>query len=170
MDRKSTLFIFNENRKKITEIKVIRVKSIKIGHFLLNLWKLIFIVIWNKSPEILHFYIQRTDDENILFHKSNKLLFKLFLKSLNRIFSNPCVLWLNDPDFYYLRNFVFWKYLVLDYKYNANLNSRHFYESVFKKNLVFVYYRTKQKYFIKWCKKNKILGEELIWKCISSFT
>lgn len=61
------------------------------------------------------------------------------------------ILWFYNPKYYFLHNFINWKYLIFDYHLNLNhsLKTHHFYDHVFHKKSIFLYHKNILFHYIK---------------------
>ncbi len=69
----------------------------------------------------------------------NQSLFLYSARHIFKKFPKYHVVWINNPSFYSLYNFLRWDFLVFDYSDTDELKNHHFYKAVFSKGLVSVY-------------------------------
>jgi len=74
-----------------------------------------------------------------LINHLNTALFKYLIRISFKRLPTQNVVWIRDPELYYLHNFLNWRFLVFDYGKTHKWKDTHFNKRVFHKNLVFIY-------------------------------
>lgn len=162
------------SRECRTDFFMTEKRNFNLKLFVLNLMSLLRLQLVNshempKKVEFCIFLDKKNSSKNVVY-KINRKLWGFFLKVFSNRLNKCFVLWINEPEFYYLQNFVDWNFLIFDYDKSFKLKGYPFYDTIYSKNLLFFYKREKKegKIDVKFIKKISGSYQSVVWKYINT--